>query len=113
MQHELANDTPNQKANKIQGQYIIVLSDDSDLASETEKAKSKGAEIIQEYKHAIKGFAVKVQNDKILDLIKKNNPSISYIEPDYEVQTFAQTLPTGINRIDAERSTARTVYVDI
>jgi len=113
MQPALANAAPNQKANKIQGQYIIVLSDDSDLASETEKAKSKGAEIIQEYKYAIKGFAVKVQNDKILDLIKKNNPSISYIEPDYEVQIFAQTLPTGINRIDAERSTARTVYVDI
>jgi len=41
---------------KSQGQYIIVLSDDSDLASETEKAKSKGAEIIQEYKYAIKGL---------------------------------------------------------
>ena len=113
MQPALANAAPNQKANKIQGQYIIVLSDDSDLASETEKAKSKGAEIIHEYKYAIKGFAVKVQNDKVLEMIKKNNPSISYIEPDYEVQTFAQTLPTGINRIDAERSTARTVDVDI
>ncbi|HLC24325.1 MAG TPA: S8 family peptidase [Nitrosopumilaceae archaeon] len=113
MQPALANAAPNQKANKIPGQYIIVLSDDSDLASETEKAKSKGAEIIHEYKHAIKGFAVKVQNDKVLEMIKKNNPSISYIEPDYEVQTFAQTLPTGINRIDAERSTARTVDVDI
>jgi subtilisin family serine protease len=113
MQPALANATPNQKANKIQGQYIIVLSDDSDLASETAKAKSKGAEIIHEYTHAIKGFAVKVQNDKVLEMIKKNNPSISYIEPDYEVQTFVQTLPTGINRIDAERSTARTVDVDI
>ena len=70
----LANDIQNQKANKIQGQYIIVLSDDSDLASETGKAKSKGAEITHEYKHAIKGFAVKVQNDQVLDQIKKDNP---------------------------------------
>lgn len=94
----------NSKANKIQGQYIVVLSNDSDLQNEIGKAKLKGAEILQEYKHTIKGFAVKVQNDQVLDLIKKNNPSISYIEPDYEVQTFAQILPTGINRIDADLS---------
>ena len=107
MQPALANAAPNQKANKIQGQYIIVLSDDSDLASETEKAKSKGAEIIHEYKYAIKGFAVKVQNDKVLEMIKKNNPSISYIEPDYEVQAFAQVIPSGINRVDADLSSTK------
>lgn len=119
IQPSFANATPDQKANKIQGQYIIVLSDDSDLASETDKAKSKGAEIIHEYKHAIKGFAVKVQNDKILDLIKKNNPSILHIEPDYEVHTFAQVIPRGINRVDADLSStlsgdgANLVNVDI
>ncbi len=94
----------NPKANKIQGQYIIVLSDSSDLQNEIGKAKSKGAEILYEYTHAIKGFAVKVQNDQALENIKKNNPSISYVEPDYEVQAFAQTIPTGINRIDADLS---------
>jgi len=96
--------SPNSKANKIQDQYIIVLSDSSDLQNEIGKAKSKGAEILYEYKHAIKGFAVKVQNDQALENIKKNNPSISYVEPDYEVQIFVQTIPTGINRIDADLS---------
>lgn len=94
----------NPKANKIQGQYIVILSNDSDLQNEVGKAKLKGAEILHEYKHAIKGFTIKVQNDQVLDLIKKNNPSISYIEPDYEVQIFTQTLPTGIDRIDADLS---------
>jgi len=109
----------NSKANKIQGQYIVVLSDDSNLQSEVGKAKAKGAEILHVYEHSIKGFAIKVQNDQVLDLIKKNNPSISYIEPDYEVQAFAQTLPTGINRIDADLSSttsgngAGSVSVDI
>jgi subtilisin family serine protease len=97
-------DSANPKANKIQGQYIVILSDDSDLQNEIGKAKAKGAEIIQEYQHAIKGFAVKVNNDKILENIKRNNPSISYIEPDYEMKTFAQTIPTGINRIDGDLS---------
>ena len=95
---------PNPNANKIQGQYIIVLSDDSNLQSEVGKAKTKGAEVLHTYEHAIKGFAVKVQNDRVIENIKKNNPSILYIEPDYEVQTFVQTIPTGINRIDADRS---------
>jgi len=36
----------NSKANKIQGQYIVVLSDDSDLQNEIGKAKLKGAEIL-------------------------------------------------------------------
>ena len=97
-------DFPNSKANKIQGQYIVILSDDSDLQNEIGKAKTKGAEIIQEYQHAIKGFAVKINNYKVLENIKNNNPSISYIEPDYELQTFAQTIPTGINRIDGDLS---------
>lgn len=104
MQPALANDNTYKKANKIQGQYIVVLSDDSDVLRETEKAKSKGGEIIHKYTHAIKGFTVKVQNDKDLDEIMKNNPSILYIEPDYEVQAFAQVLPSGINRIDADLS---------
>ncbi|MBI5859712.1 MAG: S8 family peptidase [Nitrosarchaeum sp.] len=94
----------NSKANKIQGQYIVILSDDSDLQNEIGKAKAKGAEIIQEYKHAIKGFAVKINNDQVLENIKKNNLSISYIEPDYEMQTFAQIIPTGVNRADADLS---------
>ncbi|QLH08595.1 peptidase S8 [Candidatus Nitrosotenuis sp. DW1] len=29
---------------------------------------------------------------------------MSYVEPDYEVQIFVQTIPTGINRIDADLS---------
>src|SRR3989304_6742889 len=80
-------------------------------ATPNQKAKSKGAEIIHEYKYAIKGFAVKVQNDKVLEMIKKNNPSIVLIEPDYEVQTFApQVLPNGINRVDADLSSIASGY---
>jgi len=92
------------KANKIQGQYIVVLVDNADIQNEAQKAKAKGAEVLNIYQHALKGFTVKVQNDKDLENIKKNNPSILYIEQDYEVQIFAQVLPSGINRIDADLS---------
>lgn len=105
--------------NKIQGQYIIVLSDDSDLPNEVGKAKAKGAEILDTYEHSIKGFAIKVHNDRVIETLMENNPSILYIEPDYEMQTFSQSLPTGINRMDADLSStasgngAGSVNVDI
>ncbi len=92
------------KANKIQGQYIVVFADGADVQNEAQKAKAKGAEVLHIYQHALKGFVVKVQNDKDIETIKKNNPSILYIEQDYEVQIFAQVLPSGINRIDADLS---------
>jgi len=105
-----------QKDHKIKDQYIVVLSDDSDLANEIIKAKSHGGDIIQEYSHALKGFAVKVQNDQAIENIKKNNPSVAYIEPDFQVELYrkpnspvieaVQTLPPGINRIDADQSSA-------
>lgn len=110
----ISADSQRSREHKVKDQYIVVLSDDSDFDKEVRKAKTMGGEIIQEYKHSLKGFVVKVQNDKEIDDIKKNNPSIAYIEPDYEVQAFAkqpvqafaQSLPTGINRIDADLSSA-------
>ena len=123
----IAADSQKSTEHKIKDQYIVVLSDDSDLANEIDKAKSKGGDVIQEYEHVFKGFAVKVHNDVEIGNIKKNNPSIAYIEPDYQVEAFAkqtvqtasQTLPNGINRIDADNSStfsgdgANSVNVDI
>jgi len=110
----ISADSQQSNEHKVKNQYIVVLSDDSDLANEVSKAQSKGGDIIQEYSHALKGYAVKVQNDQVLENIKKNNPSISYIEPDYLVEAFgrqtvdaaAQTIPNGINRIDGDQSSA-------
>lgn len=93
------------KPKPIPGQYIVVLSSDSDVQGQAEKAKARG-EILHIYEHAIKGFALKVSSDKDLAEIKKNNPSILYIEPDYEVQASAQIIPSGIDRVDADASSA-------
>ena len=112
-------DVVENKGKKIQGQYIVVLTDDADLQLEIGKAKLKGADVLDFYEHSIKGFAVKVANDKAVDNIKKNNPFVAYIEPDYVVETFVQTLPPGINRIDVDLSStasgngAGSVSVDI
>jgi len=92
-------------AEKLQGRYIVVLKDDPSIDPQaiSEHVKGKGAEILHVYKHAIKGFAIKVPNEQALEGIK-NNPQVSYVEQDQIVQAFAQTVPTGINRMDADLS---------
>ena len=115
----ISADSEKSREHKVKDQYIVVLSDDSNLDDEKDKARIRGGEVTQEYNHVFKGFVVKVHNDQEINDIKKNNPSIAYIEPDYTVEAFAQTLPTGINRMDADLSSttsgdgANSVNVDI
>ena len=36
-----------------------------------------------------------------LDAVMKN-PEVDYIQPDVKMEAFAQTLPTGVNRVDGD-----------
>ena len=54
------------------------------------------------YRHAINGFAADVPNEALNGL--QTSPQVASVTPDYEVRIAAQTLPTGINRIDADTS---------
>ena len=58
------------------------------------------------YEHVIKGFAIKVPNERMLDAILKD-PRVDYIQPDKVVKAFSQTLPTGVDRTDGDLSTTR------
>ncbi|HEX2472392.1 MAG TPA: S8 family serine peptidase, partial [Nitrososphaera sp.] len=108
------------KGKKIPNQYIVVLKDDflASTRSSADKAAAQGAELRHIYSHALHGFAVKIPNEKALVAIMKN-PEVDYIQPDVEMEAFAQTLPTGVNRVDGDLSSARsgngagTVNVDI
>lgn len=96
---------------KVPNQYIVVFRDDSDyseLQSVSEDARTRGAEILQTYEHAIKGFAIKVPNEQALEGILKNKTdSIEYVEQDMTVWAFSQVLTAGINRVDADLSTTK------
>lgn len=104
--------SPGLEQGKIPNQYIIVFRDDSDaseLQSVSEDARTRGAEILQTYEHAIKGFAIKVPNEQALEGILKNKTDsiIEYVEQDMTVRTFSQVLTAGINRVDADLSTTK------
>ena len=80
------------------------------------EAKNRGLKLLGHYQEAIKGFTVNIPSalanrEAALDAIL-NNSEVAYIEPDVQVKalavspTTAQTLPTGVNRVDGDLSTA-------
>src|SRR5262249_26520712 len=52
------------------------------------------------YTAALKGFSARVPEAALALL--ESDPDVAYVEPDRYVEAFAQTLPTGIDRIDAD-----------
>lgn len=71
-------------AKHVSDQYIVVLKDSSGAASAAaallpeaaaEKAKAKGAEVFEIYKHALKGFAVKAPAQVVEQL--RSDPAVA------------------------------------
>jgi subtilisin family serine protease len=54
------------------------------------------------YSHAIRGFAARLAAPQVAAL--RNDPNVAYVEPDGIAYAIAQTLPWGINKIDADLS---------
>jgi hypothetical protein len=78
----------NKAGDKITNQYIVILKDNSSKnpSQAAEEAKSKGAQVLHVYDHVLKGFTIKVPNEKVFDAIIKNNSNIDYVEPEMTAQ---------------------------
>lgn len=57
------------------------------------------------YSAAVRGFAARMTARQIADL--ENDPMVAYVEADGTMNIVAQTLPWGINRIDADVSSTK------
>lgn len=57
------------------------------------------------YSHAIKGFAARLTASQVQAL--KNDPAVEMIEPDKRVSINAQTLPWGVDKVEADLSSTR------
>ena len=99
---------------KVPGQYIVVLKDNvSDVDSVSDDIVRKhGLGKLHTYKNTIKGFAVAMTEDKIRNL--KNDPRVEFVSEDRYVSIDAkahgltqsvQSLPKGVDRINAENKT--------
>ncbi|MDQ4144776.1 MAG: S8 family serine peptidase [Actinomycetota bacterium] len=61
-----------------------------------------GAEVGFVYRHALKGYSAKMTPGTAA--IVAADPRVDYVERDLRQRAFAQTLPTGVDRIDGELS---------
>lgn len=101
-----ANAAPASEA--VPGQYIVVLkdavTDPNDAANDM--ARQHGLGLLHTYNYAIKGFAATIPAAR-LDAVKGDS-RVLFVSEDREVSIDVQTLPTGIDRIDAEQTATHT-----
>jgi subtilisin len=101
------------------GRYIVVLNDSVSAPGEVaaEHARTTGARVRRVYRSALKGYSATLSSDRLAAL--RADPRVAYLAADRPVHTTDQVLPTGIDRLDAERSSTRsgdgtgTVNVDV
>ena len=99
---------------KVPNQYIVVLKDtttapsapSASVRASADEARNQGGLVRHVYEHALKGFAIIIPNDRVLNAIL-NNPRVDYVQPDLKLKAFIQTIPTGIDRTDADLSSAK------
>jgi subtilisin len=90
-------------AGPIPGQYIVVLraSADSDAVAAAH-GRSANAEVLHVYRRALNGYAARLSAAGLRAV--RSDPRVLYVSQDREVHAVAQSLPTGIDRIDGEAS---------
>jgi subtilisin len=84
--------------------YIVVLEDDISNPGEVarEHARRHGAEVSHVYRYAIEGYAARISEARLDDV--RGDSRVRFISEDRKVQAVAQTLPTGLNRIEGDAS---------
>ena len=99
---------------KISGRYIVVLRDSVPDAEAAARRMSKRHRfnLRHVYRHALRGFAAQIP-DAILPILRQDS-NIAFIEPDRVVSALDQTLPNGVDRIQADQNdTAKNNPVDV
>ena len=90
----------------ISDSYIVVLKDgeDSDPAAVASGlAGTLGLEVTHTYENALKGFAARVPSGLDLPAVL-DDERIDFVAKDRKVEASTQTLPTGIDRVEADES---------
>lgn len=99
---------PNSAAGAIPGQYIVVFNEAvaNPAAAASDMARLHGLGLTHVYEFALNGFAAAIPAAR-LDAVKADS-RVLFVSEDREVSIGAQTLPTGIDRIDAEQTATHT-----
>jgi subtilisin family serine protease len=94
-------------AERVPDSYIVVFKESVSDADQTvnEFSRSHGVSAGNVYHHALKGFSAKLNAHQLEKLAADSR--VDYIEPDMIVTADAQTLPWGVNNVDADVSSTR------
>lgn len=92
----------------IPGRYIVVF-DEGEVRDPTavarEHAQRHGAEVLYTYQYAIEGYAARLPEARLEEV--RADGRVAYVEPDQTMYAEAQTLPWGIDKIDADLSSTK------
>jgi len=100
---------------KIPFQHIVIVNDSlfnntqslrGTVQTLTKIVENLGAEIIYRYNSSITGFTFKAPNQQVTDNIVdklSSDPGVKFMEQDKTVVSFSEQLPTGLERIDADK----------
>jgi subtilisin family serine protease len=83
--------------------YIVVLNGGTNpTVVAAEHARRHGAGVRFVYEHALRGYAATIPHDRVAAV--RADGRVSYVVPDGTAQAVVQTLPWGIDKIDADLS---------
>jgi len=107
-----ARSTGTTSADRIPGQYVVVLRDTVDAtAVAADHSRAHGVSTLHVYRSALRGYSARMSKAAAARVAR--DPRVAWVQPDRVFTVAAQTLPTGIKRVDAElSSTARINGVD-
>ncbi len=86
--------------------YIVVLKSGNEDpgAVAAEHARRYGAQVSHVYRSALRGYAAAIPSDRVAALRKDG---VAFLSVDREVHALGQSLPTGIDRIEGDKGSAR------
>jgi subtilisin len=88
---------------RISGQYIVVVKSGYDArAVAHDHASSAGADVFAMYRSALNGYAARL-SDQGLARVRADS-RVLFVSADRRVRAAAQSLPTGVNRIQGDAS---------
>lgn len=94
---------PANGTSSVPGRYIVVFKEGVTPGSAAvDIAKKYEVRLARLYSTALKGFAGTISESQVLSL--RQDPRIKWIEPDLVVTAADQSVPTGVDRIDADAS---------
>jgi subtilisin len=93
------------QAGVISNQYIVVLKPGASRSAAVQYARSLGGTVVMKYKSVLNGYAVQLPASA-LPLIKADS-RVRFVSANRTATLNAQTLPTGVDRIDGDLSSTR------